>query len=140
MPIQPICCPQSAQARAQENSSRNREFGFPLSSPGTLLTEIWVAIRTDAPIAGTFSSGTRDDPFEGSTVGLDLNQYTDAVVENNLLDVSDLDYGVRHANAGTLKVFNNMRSDGTLVRGYNTVTHLHDPELTTDVEDVYLAL
>ena len=29
-----------------------------------------------------------------------------------------------------------MKTDATLTRGYNTATLKHDPELTTDVEDV----
>lgn len=40
-----------------------------------------------------------------------------------------------HGSLGRFTVFNNRRSDGTLLRSYNYSTQLHDPELTTQVEE-----
>jgi hypothetical protein len=37
-------------------------------------------------------------------------------------------------------VFNNHITDGTLLRGWDTGTSLHDPELTTNEEDSLLWL
>ena len=78
----------------------------------------------------------------GNETGIDLTAatYDEAVVDDNLMDVGNVDKGFRHPNTGKIKVFNNLKSDGTLLRGYNTGTGLRDQELTTEVEDVLLGI
>ncbi len=84
-----------------------------------------------------------DNDPDGSEVGIKLEgAWEEAIIDNNVIDVGDAEKGVNHADAATAKIkpFNNLKNDGTLLRSKNTGTELHDPELTTDVEDLLLGL
>jgi hypothetical protein len=75
---------------------------------------------------------------------MDLCNWTNAIVSNNIIDLgTNVDDRVFHgavATGVTVKPINNLKNDGTLLRGYNNATQTHDAELTTDVEDVILGV
>jgi hypothetical protein len=83
-----------------------------------------------------------DDAPNGEEYGLSLTSCGNLILENNLINVSSSypDHAVDHNLCTTTKVFNNRITDGTLLRGWDTGTSLHDPELTTDAEDTLLGL
>ena len=74
-----------------------------------------------------------------------LQGLANAVVDDNIVDVLEggsgvATQGIAHTGAGHFTVFNNKTSAGSLVRGYNVTTSLHDPELTTEVENLWMSL
>ena len=63
------------------------------------------------------------------------------IVENNIADAgTTVNNAVYFQVCGTVKAFNNREPDGTFVAAYNTPTGYHLGELTTDVEDAWLAM
>lgn len=72
--------------------------------------------------------------------GIQLNRCADAIVENNLLlDIADAD-GVRYANCGTVKAFNNQTAAGELRRAYDPSTTRYQQELQDFAEDTLLPI
>lgn len=72
------------------------------------------------------------------TLGIRLNACTDAILENNVVNVATADNAVRHDYCTNVKVFNNQKSDGEFLPGYEAQTGQHDWELTTDTELAFL--
>ena len=75
-----------------------------------------------------------------STVGITLSRISQAVIESNVISVSDANQAVTHANCGSVKCFDNQSPQGVILRGYDSTSTVHDAELTTDVEDALLNL
>jgi len=73
-------------------------------------------------------------------VGIRLNGCSNVTVENNVVRVLTANNAFQHQACGTIQVFNTRSTDGTFYPGYNSTTLLHDPELTTEVENALLAL
>ena len=77
-----------------------------------------------------------DSSTNGSEVGMQLTSWEDAIVENNVIDLGAPDSAfVEDGSSPQIKFFNNLMSDGTLLRGYNTAAGRHDRELADDLED-----
>ena len=75
-----------------------------------------------------------------STVGITLSRISQAVIESNVISVSDANQAVTHANCGSVKCFDSQSPQGVILRGYDSASAVHDAELTTDVEDALLNL
>ncbi len=67
-----------------------------------------------------------------------MNRCIEAIAENNLLlDIADAD-GVRYANGGTVKAFNNRTATGELRRAYDPSTTRYQQELQDFSKDTLL--
>jgi hypothetical protein len=73
-------------------------------------------------------------------VGAKLNSCQEAVVESNVFNLTTDNNAVSHTVCQSIKVFNNQKTDGTLLPGYDSATQRHDSELAIDVEDVLIGL
>jgi hypothetical protein len=72
--------------------------------------------------------------------GIQLNRCAEAIVEDSLLlDIADAD-GVRYANCGTVKAFNNQTATGQLRRAYDPATTRYQQELQDFAEDTLLPI
>jgi hypothetical protein len=76
----------------------------------------------------------------GSETAIWIEGATRAIIQNNLIDVTDPTKAVVHNNGTYTKPFNNRSSNGTLFRGYDGINHTYDPELSVFVDDALLVL
>ena len=73
-----------------------------------------------------------------ATIGCVFTNCQDVVVEQNLIDILTVNNAVKHNGCATFKTFNNQKSPGVFLPGYNSTTTLYDADLVTDAQDVLL--
>lgn len=74
----------------------------------------------------------------GGTLGIRFNGCTDAVVEDNVVNVATANNAVLHDYCTNVKVFNNQKSSGQFLPVYDAQTGKHDWELTNEAENAFL--
>ena len=72
------------------------------------------------------------------SLGIRFNACTDAVVEDNVVNVATANNAVLHDYCTIVKVFNNQKSSGEFLPVYDAQTGKHDWELTNEAEDAFL--
>lgn len=83
----------------------------------------------------------QDNTLDADDTGLDIDSYGEAVLDNNIVDLSTLTAGARYSGASTkVLAMNNLRNDGTLLLGYNSTLSRSVQELATEADDVLLTL
>ena len=107
-------------------------FGGNRSSPPGFFAQLILRGNLIRPVDGAAPSA--------STLGITLNSVDEAVVESNVINVATSDKALSHTVCGSVKPFNNQSSAGVFLPGYDGTAFVHDPELTTDVQDVLLEL
>jgi hypothetical protein len=87
-----------------------------------------------------------DTTTQATRYGIQFDSCSEAVVEDNVINLGATsggenppDNAVRHdTSVAKLKVFNNEKSSGDFLPVFNSVTGLHDWELTNEAEDAFL--
>jgi hypothetical protein len=72
------------------------------------------------------------------TEAIRLNACVEAIAEDNVINIATTNNAVIHDYCQKVKLFNNQSSAGIFLPGYDSLTGLHDWELTNEAEDAFL--
>jgi len=108
---------------------------------------VWILPRTDGGLrdgpyvfprillrGNIIRHAARPDPL---AVGVNLNSCGELTVEKNIITLQRPD-SLLHIDCGAFRYFNNLKSGGALLRGYNRNINSYNMETQDEIDDVFL--